>query len=167
MDASNIKGLEQHTEHVRPEWVDYNGHMNVAYYTLVFDHASDLFLEQIGLNQEFRDASECSVFVVEAHTTYQKEVMEGNMLSVSTQILDFDAKRIHLFHRMISDGSDDTVATNELMLLYVSMKSRRTALMPEKISTRLQTVHTNQKALPRPVQAGRSIQIFRKNIALS
>ena len=165
MDPLNTKSPELHKEYVHSEWVDYNGHMNVTYYTLVFDHASDLFLERIGLDQEFRDSSECSVFVVEAHTTYKKEVMEGAMLSVSTQVLGFDAKRIHLFHRMISNGKNDTVATNELMLLYVSMKSRRTARMPEKIKIRLGTLHTTQKAGPQPEEAGRAIHTFRNNIS--
>ncbi len=167
MEALCDAGLAPHKERVRAEWVDYNGHMNVAYYMLVFDHASDLFLEHIGLDQKFRDASKCSVFVVEAHITYEKEVMEGAPLSVRTQVLDFDAKRIHLFHRMVRDGNDETVATNELMFLYVSMKSRRTALIPEEIGMRLGALYADQKTHPRPVQAGRSIKILRKDISLT
>ena len=136
MEAFSEEGLAPHKEHVRADWVDYNGHMNVAYYMLVFDHASDLFLEHIGFDQKFRDASESSVFVVEAHITYEKEVMEGAPLSVSTQVLDFDAKRIHLFHRMVKDGNDETIATNELMMLCVDMKRRQSALIPETINSR-------------------------------
>ena len=100
MDALFDKSLKAYKEPVHSEWVDYNGHMNVAYYMLVFDHASDAFLDQIGLDQAFRDLTNSSVFVVEAHISYEKEVMEGDPLIVTTQVLDFDAKRIHLFHRM-------------------------------------------------------------------
>ena len=161
MDALFYKSLKPHKEPVRSEWVDYNGHMNVAYYMLVFDHASDVFLEQIGLDQAFRDFTKCSVFVVEAHIIYENEVMEGDPLIVDTQALDFDAKRIHLFHRMIREGSDETVSTNELMFLYVDMQTRRSASMPETINACLRDLKKSQEALPRPAQAGRSIGIAR------
>ena len=163
MDAFKNKALKPHKEAVLPEWVDYNGHMNVAYYMLVFDHATDVFLDHIGLDEQFRDSRACSVFVIEAHITYESEVMEGVPLIVSTQVLDFDSKHIHLFHGMVREGSDETVATNELMLLYVDMKTRRSGPMPETISTCLRDLQADQRALPRPIQVGRSIGIRRKN----
>ena len=163
MDALFDKGLKPHKEFVRSEWVDYNGHMNVAYYMLVFDHASDVFLDQIGLDQAFRDHTNSSVFVVEAHLTYENEVMEGDALIVATRVLDFDAKRIHLFHRMVQEGSDETVSTNELMILYVDMQTRRSAYMPGTITKHLRGLQKRQEARPMPVQAGRSIGISKKN----
>ncbi|MEK9723750.1 MAG: thioesterase family protein, partial [Rhodospirillaceae bacterium] len=85
--------LDLHRETVRPDWVDYNGHMNVAYYVLVFDHATDVLLDHIGLDAAHRTATGNSVFVAEAHVTYDQEVMEGAALRVTTQVLDTDAKR--------------------------------------------------------------------------
>ena len=162
MDALFDKSLKAHKEPVRSEWVDYNGHMNVAYYMLVFDHASDAFLDQIGVDQAFRDLTNSSVFVVEAHITYEKEVMEGDPLIVTTQVLDFDAKRIHLFHRMVREGGDETISTNELMFLCVDMKARLSAPIPETISAVLGELQKSQQAMPTPHQAGRSIGIPRK-----
>ena len=163
MDALFDTSLKVYKEPVRSEWVDYNGHMNVAYYMLVFDHASDAFLDQIGLDQAFRDLTNSSVFVVEAHITYEKEVMEGDPLIVTTQVLDFDAKRIHLFHRMVREGSDEIISTNELMFLYVDMKARRAAPIPENIILRLRDLQKSQGSMLKPDQAGRSIGIPRKN----
>jgi acyl-CoA thioester hydrolase len=156
--------LTLHRETVKPEWVDYNGHMNVAYYVLVFDHATDDLLDHIGLDAAYRDAHGGSVFVVEAHVTYENEVMEGDEVAVSTQILDADAKRMHVFHRMHKPGDPDgtTIATNELMILHMDMAERRSAAMPDAIQKRLTDLRTRHAALPHPPQAGRTIGIRRK-----
>ena len=71
-------------EIVSPDWVDYNGHMNVAYYVLIFDHATDAFLEKIGMNEAHREATGSSVFVAEAHITYDNEVMAGERVYVTS-----------------------------------------------------------------------------------
>ena len=156
--------LDLHRETVLPEWVDYNGHMNVAYYVLVFDHATDEFLDHIGLDEAYRETHEGSVFVVEAHVTYENEVMEGDEVAVSTQILDADSKRLHIFHRMYKAGNHDgeIIATNELMILHMDMTERRSAPMPEAIRARLLELQKRHAALPRPTQAGRTIGIRRK-----
>ena len=88
--------------------------------------------------------------------------MENDPLVVTTQVLDFDAKRMHLFHRMVREGSDETISTNELMFLYVDMKARRSVPIPETISVRLRDLQKSQEAMPQPDQAGRSIGIPRK-----
>ncbi len=156
--------LELHRETVLPEWVDYNGHMNLAFYVLIFDHATDELLDHIGLDESYRETHEGSVFVVEAHVTYENEVMEGEDVAVSTQVLDADAKRIHLFHRMYKPGDADgeTIATTELMILHMDMAERRSAAMPEAISARLLALKKQHEALPRPPQAGRTIGIRHK-----
>ena len=124
---SQADPLDLHRETVRPDWVDYNGHMNVAYYVLVFDHATDTFLDVIGLDTAHRAATGNSVFVAEAHVTYENEVMDGDKLRITTQVLDADAKRMHIFHRMYANDRDEVAATNELMILGVDLASRRVA----------------------------------------
>ena len=162
MDATDSQDMIPFREPVRTEWIDYNGHMNLAYYVLVFDHATDDLLDHIGMDEAFRDANGGSVFVVEAHVTYENEALEGDDLSVTTQVLDFDAKRMHVFHRMTLEGSDETIATNELMILYVDMKTRRSAPIPRSILGKLNNLRESQKSIPKPKQAGRSIGIRRK-----
>ncbi len=76
--------LELHHETVRPEWIDYNGHMNVAYYVLAFDLATDSFFDFLGLDEAYRETSGNSTFAVEAHITYQRELAEGDPLRFAT-----------------------------------------------------------------------------------
>ena len=153
--------LDLHRETVHPDWVDYNGHMNVAYYVLVFDHATDTFLDEIGLDTAYREATGNSVFVAEAHLTYEKEIMDGDNLRITTQVLDSDAKRMHIFHRMYTNGSDEVAATNELMILGIDLASRRVAPMADLVAANLSAMQNAHAALPNPYQAGRAIAIRR------
>lgn len=151
--------LTLHAEPVRPDWVDYNGHMNVAYYVLAFDHATDAFLDFAGLGQAYRDAGNASVFVVEAHVTYEREVGEGDPLAFETMVLGTDAKRIHLFHVMRHATGGWIAATNELMMIHIDMTTRSVASLPEAVQHRLAEVADAHAGLPRPPQSGRSISL--------
>jgi len=150
-----------HSETVQAEWIDWNGHMNVAYYMLVFDHATDALLEHAGLGEAYVKDSGNSVFVAEAHVTYEREVMEGDRLRATTQVLDLDAKRLHILHRMYSGDGDDLAATNELMILHMDMRERRSAPFPEMQMRSLEQIFERHQALERPAQAGRVIGIRR------
>lgn len=155
--------LALHRETVRHEWVDYNNHMNVAYYVLVFDHATDAFLDHVGLGTAYREATGCSVFVAEAHITYEQEVSEGDPLQVTTRVLGFDGKRLILFHQMFrgddAEPAATPVATNEVLCLHVDLGVRRTAPLPAEAAKRLAAVAAKHASLPAPAQAGRSIRL--------
>lgn len=146
-------------ETVRPEWIDYNGHMNVAYYLLVFDHASDALMDRLGLGIDYCKHENSSLFVVETHITYERELLEGDDLRVSTRILGYDAKRLHLFHEMYHAGSGDLAATNEVMLLHVDMTVRRSTGFPTSVLDRIAPVFKCHQKLTLPPQAGRAIKI--------
>ena len=92
---------------VRPEWLDYNGHMNVAYYMVVFDHGTDALLDRLGVGQRYRRATARSVYVLEAHLTYESEVKEGEVVRVTSQLIAADEKRLHVFHRMFREQGGD------------------------------------------------------------
>ena len=154
--------IDIHQETVKSDWVDYNGHMNVAFYVLVFDHATDALLERIGLDDKHRETSGKSVFVAEAHLTYEKEVLEGNRVCVSTQILDVDEKRMHLFHRMYLSSPEYLISTNELMILSVDLAVRRVSPFSKKVMGNLLSIFKTHKSLPHPEQAGRIINIRKK-----
>jgi len=158
---SHGQPLDLHRETVIKDWVDYNGHMNVAFYVLIFDHATDTLLDYIGLDDAHRGATGDSVFVVEAHVTYEQEAMEGDALRVTTQVLDSDAKRIHIIHSMYVGDDDIVVATNEVMILSVNLNTRKTAAFAGPVSERLQTLKSEHAVIPRPPQAGRTIGIRR------
>ena len=142
---------------VRPEWIDHNGHMNMGYYVVVFDLATDEFFRSIGLDEAHRRASGVTTFALEAHVTYHREVREGDPLRFTTLLLGHDAKRLHYFHQMYHAEEGYLAATNELMSLHVSDESRRGAPMALEVLERLRLIQTAHDRLPRPPQVGRRI----------
>ena len=150
--------LEIYRAVVEPEWIDYNGHMNVAYYVLVFDRATDAFLDYLGLDEALRDAAGSSTFSVEAHITYQREVVEGDPLRFTTQLLGYDEKRIHYLHRMYHAEAGFLASTIEWMTLHVDLKARKVGPMPAQVSARLAEVMASHAGLPLPPEAGHVIR---------
>ena len=148
-----------HRESVRPEWIDYNGHMNVAYYGLIFDHATDAVLDSVGLGPRYVAEGDGSLFIVESHMLYQQELQVGDSVRVESRVLGFDAKRVHLFHRMHHAQAGFQAATAELMLLHVDQKARRSAAIPDPALARLAGLARIQTDLSPPDEAGRRIAL--------
>lgn len=144
-------------DHVRPEWIDHNGHMNMGYYMVVFDYATDAFLDACGLTTAHREAEQVSTFSLEAHINYLQEVREGDPLTFRTTLLGHDAKRIHYIHEMIHGTEGFRAATNELMSLHVSRATRRTAPMADRVQQRLAEIAEVHGKLTPPPEAGRHI----------
>ena len=140
---------------VRPEWIDANRHMNVGYYLVVFDLATDEFMRFVGLGGEHRRSHGVTTFCLEAHVTYHREVREGDPLRFTTQLLGHDAKRLHYIHAMYHGTAGWLAATNELMSLHVAAATRRSAPMAPAIRARLAAIQAAHDALPRPPQVGR------------
>ena len=152
------KPLTLYSDTVKPEWIDYNGHMSEGYYVLAFGFATDAFLDYLDVGQGYRALTGSSVYTVESHINYLNEVKEGEQLHFVTQLLGFDAKRIHLFHTMSLAANGSVVATTELMLLHVDTQPRTTA-MPQEVLGRLSKVYEEHRGLPLPTQAGRMIKL--------
>ncbi len=150
-------GLAPILERVRSEWIDYNGHMNVAWYVAAFDAAGESFLEQVGLGPTYRREADASVFTVELHVTYRREVHEGDLLEFRTKLIGFDAKRVHYIQSMYRAADRSLSATAEWLVLHVDMKTRRTAPMPEAVQRTLSDLQRRQTDLPVPPEAGRAI----------
>ena len=92
--------FDQHRDVVRPEWIDDNGHLNMGYYVVAFDLATDTWLDHIGLSASERARSGATTFTLESHVNYLREVREAAPLRFTTRLLAFDQKRIHYFHEM-------------------------------------------------------------------
>ena len=151
--------LVLHREPVLPDWIDYNGHMNVAYYVLAFDHATDTFLDYLGLDEAYRQATGGSTFAVESHVTYQQEVGEGDPLLFASQLLGYDSKRLHFFHQMYHETEGYLAATSEWLSLHIDLERRRVSEMPESILARCAELAARQERLPRPPEAGRRVEL--------
>ena len=154
--------LDRYRDVVRPEWIDHNRHLNVGYYLVVFDYATDEFFRWIGLDAVHRQERAVTTFCLEAHVTYHQEVREGAPLRFTTLLLGHDAKRIHYIHEMYHAREGYLAATNELMSLHVSEATRRSAPMAGEILERLADIQTAHDALPRPPQVGRAIGLARR-----
>ena len=154
--------LELRRARVRSEWLDYNGHLNVAYYVVAFDHACDDFLDHIGLTEAFRARSGGTTFAAEMHITYQREVVDGDPLRFTGHLLGFDEKRIHFILHMYHAEKGYLSATSEWMSLYVDLASRRVASMPGEIISRLSAILATHRELPRPPEAGRTMGLGKR-----
>jgi len=149
--------LDRYRDVVRPEWIDHNRHMNMGYYLVVFDFATDEFFRFVGLDMPHRRAHHVTTFCLEAHVTYEREVGEGAPLRFTTQLLDYDTKRIHYIHMMYHADEGYLAATNELISLHVSQETRRSAPMAPEILDRLERIKRAHETLARPPQVGRTI----------
>jgi acyl-CoA thioester hydrolase len=154
--------LDRHRATVKPDWIDWNGHMNVGYYVVAFDQATDTLCQQFGCGFEYTRDKIGMTFVLEAHVTYDREVKEGDELRVTTQILDYDAKRLHYIHAMYHAGEGFLAATNELMLMNIDYANRRSARWPDFAMERIEKMAAAHATLPKPKQAGRLIGIKKK-----
>jgi acyl-CoA thioester hydrolase len=147
----------RHVEPVRPEWIDYNGHMNVAYYVVVFDNATDALFDALGFDAAWRARTGRSFFAVEGHIRYLGETKLGQNLAVESRLLAVDAKRIHYFHTMRVEGADAIAATFECLSLHVDMATRRSAKFSAEDLARAQAAVAAQSALPPPEGVGRAV----------
>jgi acyl-CoA thioester hydrolase len=149
--------LALHRATVLPEWVDYNGHLTEACYVLVFGHATDAFLDHIGMDDATRRATDTSVYTLEAHINYLAEARRGEELAIATQLLAHDGKRLHLYHAMqrVADGA--LLATTELMLLHVDKSGPRAAPFGPAIAARIAAVAAGHADLAKPRNVGRVI----------
>ncbi|MQX36663.1 thioesterase family protein [Roseospira navarrensis] len=149
--------LSLHAEAVRPEWLDYNGHMNLAYYSLVCDHATDAVMDWLDLGRAYRERTGGSIFAVEAHLSYDRELIAGDAMRVESLLLEGGARKLRLFHRLLHDPSGEQAATNEVLLLHVDLSSRRVVPWPDDGLARIKALEAAHAALPRPPEVGRRV----------
>jgi acyl-CoA thioester hydrolase len=129
----SIERIPDHTTTVRPEWIDYNGHMNEAYYVFVFSQATDEMMIETGMGPRYRESSGCSLYTAEAHVRYLREVTEGTELTVRTRVLGVDAKKVRLALEMYAGGRKGTVATSELVMIHVDQRAGGAAPFPDSV----------------------------------
>lgn len=140
---------------VLEEWIDANGHMNVGYYAVVFDRATDVFLDEIRLGWSYMEETGNSTFTAEIHVSYLRELRLGAPLYFTSQLIGFDEKRIHYFHNMYHETEGYLAATNECLSLHVDLSTRKVTAMSDEALARLDALMSRQRHLPAPEQLGR------------
>jgi len=149
--------LTLHRAVVQPGWVDYNNHLNDGYYTVIFSDATTALMAHIGLGPAERAATNHTLFTLEMHTNYLLEVKGGAEVRIDTQILAYDAKRLHVFHTMHRGNEPEIVATNEQMLMSIDMRGPKGAPWLPPVLGKIDDIWRAQRDLPRHKNAGRSI----------
>jgi acyl-CoA thioester hydrolase len=149
--------FDRYKGEVLPEWIDANGHMNLAYYIVLFDYATDALFDAIGIGHHYKEATNHGTFVVETHNLYERELLVGEQVRVATQILGNDDKRLHLAHEMFSLANGERAATQELMYLHIDLSARRVVPWLPEARERVAAAATAHARLVRPDWAGRRI----------
>ena len=152
--------------HVLPEWIDINGHMNVAYYLLAFDKGVDILWNEAGITDEYIKTRKKTTFAVEAHITYKQELHEGDPYRVTAQILAIDNKRLHQFQRLYHAETGALAATGEWLNLHISLETRRACLWPDDILEAFTAIAESQGNTTIPVEMGKQIKINTPAFAL-
>ena len=153
--------FDRYRGEVRPEWIDINGHMNLAYYTVLFDYATDMMFDLLDLGRHYRVTTDNGTFVTETHNRYERELLVGDKVRVTIQILFADDKRLHLAHEMFRLDNGERAATQELLFLHVDLKERRVTPFPPELRARVHAAAAAHAALPRPAWVGRQVGIKR------
>ncbi|MGH6684792.1 MAG: thioesterase family protein, partial [Pseudolabrys sp.] len=133
-----------------------------AYYNVLFDLAVDEVYELIGLGTDYMKRQNHSTMVDESHVRYLRELREGDPVRVTVQLLDYDAKRIHLFEQLLHATENFVSATSESMTLHVDMTAKKVAPFPDSVMKTLERMKAAHAALPRPESAGRSVMMSRR-----
>ncbi|MDH3266795.1 MAG: thioesterase family protein [Gammaproteobacteria bacterium] len=157
--VAEMIGVEVSHGRVLPEWIDVNGHMNVAWYIFAFDHGVDSLWNSFGITDEHIRDMNSSTFAGECHVIYRRELQLDERFVVTSQILAVDEKRIHQFQRLYNAEQKYLAATAEWMNLHVDLTTRRVAPWPDYILEDIKKVFLAQGNWPYPDDAGRQMHV--------
>jgi acyl-CoA thioester hydrolase len=146
---------------IEKDWIDYNGHLNMAYYNVLFDRCADEALDAMGIGADYAKERRLTIYTAEAHVCYVQELHLDHKVTVSFHLLDHDAKRVRAYQEIRHiDGW--LAATSETLSLHVDMAGPKVAPFPADVLTKIEAMSAAHAGLPMPERAGRSIGIRRK-----
>lgn len=146
---------------VAPEWIDYNGHMNMAYYNVLFDRCADEAYELLGFGPNYAKTRGHTTYTAEFHICYVRELHEGDRVRVSLHLVDHNDRSFHTYQE-IHHEDGWLAATGEALGLHIDMSGPRVAPFPDDIAARVQAMARAHAALPRPDRVGRRIAVRHK-----
>jgi acyl-CoA thioester hydrolase len=134
-----VAGVPIYATAIRPEWIDYNGHLRDAYYGLIVSEATDALMDRVGVDAAYRSRTGCTLYTLEMHFHFLHEVKQADTVAVEVRILAVDRKRIHAAFELARTGHAAVAATAELMLLHVRQQGDTVASepFPPEVTTRL------------------------------
>lgn len=144
---------------VKPEWLDANGHMNVAFYLQAFDDGGEVFFRDCGIGWEYTGAGVGSIFMSNCDLDFHRELFEGDTIRVTTRLIDWRPKLVHTWQEIYRHADDSLAATAEMLFVHIAFANRRSAPLPRAAQARLATVLEVHAGLERPAALGRKIEI--------
>jgi acyl-CoA thioester hydrolase len=147
---------------VKPEWIDYNGHMNDAAYAQVLTDANELFLGALGLSADYRAQTGCGLYTVETHIRFLREVSGDDTIVAQTMLVEHDPKKVRLHTTLVDPATGDEVATGESLYLNVDQAAGRVAPFPEDRAATLASVQAAHDGLERPSHLGAGVAAPRR-----
>jgi len=146
---------------IEKDWIDYNGHLNMAYYNVLFDRCSDEAFAAMGMGLDYVKERRLTIYTAEVHVCYVQELHLEHKVVVSFQLIDHDDKRLRAYQE-IRHVDGWLAATSETLSLHVDMSGPKVAPFPADVQAKVETMRAAHAALPMPERAGRSIGIRRK-----
>lgn len=146
---------------VEKDWIDYNGHLNMAYYNVLFDRCSDGAFEIMGMGPDYARDRRLTIYTAEVHVCYVRELHLGDRVTVTFHLLDRDDKRLRAYQE-IRHADGWLAATSESLSLHIDMAGPKVAPFPADIQARVDALLAAHAGLPMPERAGRSIGIRRR-----
>lgn len=143
---------------ILPEWIDYNGHLNMAYYVVLFDLGAEVLFHTGVFGETYRETRGFTSFTADFRVSYLKELHEGDLVYVTTQLLDYDHKRFH-FYQELRHADGWLSATGEGLGLHIDPSGPKVAVMPEDVQAKLAGMMEAHSTLPHPDRVGRKIAI--------
>jgi acyl-CoA thioester hydrolase len=142
---------------IEPQWIDYNGHLNMAYYNVMFDRAIDELWLKLGIGPGYMKERHGSTFTAECHVRYIREIHLGDPVQVSILLVAADEKRLHTFEELHHATEGWLSATSENMTIHIDMAARKTAPFPPDIRARIEALAHAHRAVARPEGIGRKV----------
>jgi acyl-CoA thioester hydrolase len=148
---------------LKPDWIDYNGHLRDAYYVVAMSLAVDEVMDHLGLDAHYRERTRCTLYTLELHIHYLHEIKETDELSVATSVLDYDAKRIHAACDFRCPRIDGPAASADLMLMHVHQGEKPAgAPFPAEVAARLESLKASPAGAAARGFFSRKIEIKRR-----
>jgi acyl-CoA thioester hydrolase len=156
-----VPGIRIFETSIRPEWIDYNGHLRDAFFAVIFSEAIDAFMDRVGLDAGYRQRTGGTLYTVEMHLHYLREVKQTDTAIVTLRILGSDAKRLHVSLELLRAGNPDVAAGAEVMLLHVRQHEGKvaTAPFPPEVSAALAALQSAGAAMEAGVPGSRRMEL--------
>jgi len=140
-----------------PHMLDYNGHLNIAYYAILFEEAARAIFSSIDISRSYRERSDCALFAAEVHSVFHQEVPAGEAVSIYCRLLDVAFSKIHGMFFMVKSGDHSLAAVQEVLFLHVDLKRRKAVSIPDPQAGRLTALLERHRLMPDPPEKGRYV----------